>query len=134
MDESLNNLSGRATVAGADEGRAMRTVQVDVLADDTRDKVEHFEPYGFTSGVKPGSEAVVISLGGDRDHTVAIVIADRRYRFKVKEGEVAIHDDIGQSVHLSRSGIKVDGGGNPISIANTPKVTVDTPLFEVTGH
>ncbi len=129
----LDNIAGRATVSGADEGRAMRTVQAEVFASDTRDDLEHFEPYGFTSGVKPDSEAVVISLGGDRDHTVAVVIADRRFRFKVKTGEVAVYDDIGQSIHLSRDGIKVDGGGNPIAISNTPKITCDTPLIEVTG-
>lgn len=129
----LNNLAGRATVHGANEGAAMRTVQIEIFSGDVRDDIEHFEPYGFTSGVKPGSEGVAISFAGDRDHTIAVVIADRRYRMKVATGEVAVYDDIGQSIHLSRSGIKVDGGGNPITVSNTPKVDFDTPLLHVTG-
>ena len=129
----IEDIAGRATIHGANEGVAMRTVQLEIFAEDVRDEVEHFEPYGFTSGVKPGSEGVAISFGGDRDHTIAIVIADRRYRMKVATGEVAVYDDIGQSIHLSRSGIKVDGGGNPISISNTPKVDIDTPLLHTTG-
>lgn len=132
MNETIENLAGRATISAANEKLPMRTVQMEIYAEDTRDNVEHFEPYGFTSGVKPGSEGITLSFGGDRDHTVAIVIADRRYRMKVAEGEVAIYDDIGQKVHLSRSGMIFDGGGLPMKFTNTPKITFDTPIVEAT--
>ena len=43
------------------------------------------------------------SCGGNRDHTIAIVIADRRYRLKIlEEGEVAMFDDEGTYVRIKR--------------------------------
>ena len=45
---------------------------------------------------------------GDRSHGIVFTIADRRYRLKpLKTGEVAIFDDLGQKVHLTRDGLEV---------------------------
>ncbi len=82
-------------------------------------------------------------IDGDRSHGIVLVAADRRYRMTgFEEGEIAIHDDQGQSVHLTREGIVVKGGGLPIKITDTPTVTVeaatsvklDTPLVHCTQN
>ncbi len=104
----------RASVVQSDDSKKMRTLQVVVLADEARDDIEHFEPYGFTSrpkapADKKGAEAIVATLGGTSDLGVAIVVADRRYRVTgLEEGEVCIHDDQGQKVHLTRDGIVIE--------------------------
>ena len=57
--------------------------------------------------------AFVSFLRGNRSHGVAFQVGDRRYRlYKMKEGEVALHDDQGQWIHLKRSGVlfKVPNG------------------------
>lgn len=112
MDGDCN----RASVVRADSSPKMQALQVVVYAGDVRDGVEHFEPYGFTSCPADapsdgrGAEAVVVDLGGCSDHPVAIVVGDRRYRLTgLAKGEVAIHDDQGQKVHLTRDGIVVEG-------------------------
>ncbi|WP_431477838.1 phage baseplate assembly protein domain-containing protein [Massilia eburnea] len=59
---------------------------------------------GFTSVPKPGAEGVVVFVGGNRDHGLVIAVEDRRFRLKgLASGEVAIYDDQGQKVHLTRA-------------------------------
>ncbi len=108
------------------EARRMRTIQVTVFEGDVRDDVEHFEPYGITSRVQDapadgrGAEAIVIDLGGNSDHPVAIVVADRRYRVTgLAKGEVCIHDDQGQRITLKRDRILVEA---PIVEVKSPDV------------
>jgi len=70
---------------------------------------------------------------GDRTRGFALVVGDRQYNLVLADGEVALHDDLGQKVHLTRSGIVIDGSGMPITFTNTPKVRMETDL-EVTGN
>lgn len=152
----IRGLLGRGVVQSVDETPKMRTVQGEFLLGDVREGLEHFEPYGFTSRVKAGAEMLAGFLNGDRSHGVVIVTADRRYRLHVEEGEVSIFDDIGQKVHLSRSGIAVvtpknltaEVGGNVVatvagSVSATvsgsvalkcPTLTVDCPDTSFTGN
>lgn len=61
------------------------------------------------------------------------MVADRRYRLQgLKTGEVALYDDIGQCVHLTRGGILIKGAGLPMVITDTPKLRVEAPI-ECTG-
>lgn len=142
MKRRLQNMIARGVVKLSNAAKKMQAVQLALLAEETsEDTLEHFEPYGFTSRPQPGAEAVTVFIDGDRSHGLCLVVADRRYRMTdFKEGEVAIHDDQGQSVHLTREGIVVKGGGLPIKITDTPTVTVeadtsvklDTPLVHCT--
>jgi len=108
--------ANRASVTMADSSPKMQTLQVVVFAGDVRDGVEHVEPYVFTSCPADapsdgrGAEAVVLDLGGCSYHPVAIVVGDRRFRITgLAKGEVCVHDDQGQKVHLTRDGIVVEG-------------------------
>lgn len=100
----------RAVVNLIKEDGLMQGVQVSLLADEVADDVENFQAYGFTSSPLPGAEAIVLSVGGNRDHPVVVVIADRRTRFKgpagtgLALGEVAAYTDKGQRVHLKING------------------------------
>lgn len=138
----ISNMLARGTLAAVNAASKMQGLQLRLLAGEVKDNVEHFEPYGFTSNPKGGAEAVAVFLDGDRSHGIAIVVADRRYRLTgLQTGEVALHDDQGQKVHLTRAGIVIDGGGLPLTIQNAPTVTVkaatrvrmETALLEVTG-
>ena len=96
----------RGTVSLVNAGTKMQSLQVRLLAGEQKDAVEHFEPYGFTSHAKAGAEAFAAFFDGDRSHGVVLCVADRRYRLTgLAEGEMAIHDDLGQKVHLTRTGI-----------------------------
>lgn len=140
MARRIGNLLSRGVVGFVDSARKMQALQINLLADESKDNVEHFEPYGFTSCPKPGAEAIAAFFDGDRSAGVVLVVADRRFRLKgLAAGEMAIHDDLGQKVHLTRSGIVIDGAGLPILMTNAPTVTVeadtkillDSPVVEV---
>lgn len=128
-------LINRAVVGAKNGARKLRTLQIELLDGDVRQPVEHFEPYGFTSEPLQDAEALAVSLGGDRDHTIALVVTDRRYRpVNLKDGEVVVFDDLGRKVFLSRDGIKVEGVASPVTVKTTASVLVDAPLTKCTGN
>jgi phage baseplate assembly protein V len=114
IDRLLNRVQmmiGRGTIAAIDDAPKLQEVQVEMLADETHEAVEHVLPYGFTAHPLPGAEAVMVSVGGIRSAGMVITIADRRYRLTgLPQGEVALHDDQGQRVHLTRDGIVISSG------------------------
>lgn len=125
----ISNMLARGTVTLVNAATKMQNLQVRLLADESKDRVEHFEQYGFTSHPNVGAECIAVFLDGDRSHGVVICAADRRYRLtNLAAGEVAIHDDQGQKVHLTRTGIVVDGGGRDITIQNAPNVGISGNL------
>ena len=134
LQRQLLGLIGRAVVKSINAASKCQMIDVELLAGQQKAGIEHLEPYGFTSRAKPGAEAVVLFPDGDRSHAVAITVSDRRYRMKgLKTGEVALYDDQGQSVTMTRSGIVVDGGGKVITFKNAPKARFEMDL-DVTGQ
>lgn len=101
-----------------------KKVQVTVLDGETLDNVIRVEPYGFSYRPKPGCQTYLLFPSGDRSHGVAIVIGDKRYQMELSEGEVALHDDEGNHVHIRRGGV--------IEVKASAKVLADTPMFETT--
>lgn len=84
----------RGQVTRVNSTPKMQLLNLGLHAGETTDECEHFEPYGFTSRPKTGSEAIVLKVGADGGHPVAIVVGDRRFRVTgLAEGEVAIHND-----------------------------------------
>ncbi len=99
---------GRAVIKAVGDGSICQTLQITALKGEVLDGVERITEYGFTSHPHPGAEAVVLAVGGNRDHAVVIAAGDRRYRVTgLAAGEVALHDDQGQVVKLSRTGIEI---------------------------
>ena len=146
----LDDVLARGTVSAADGSKKMRTVQVRLLADEVRDDLEHVEPYGFTSEPLDDAqpEAFAAFFGGDRSHGIVFCVADRRFRLKcLKPGEVALYDDVGQKIHLTRDGIEVKtpgwlkatvGKDADVEVAGAAtlkaaSVKIDSPTTTITG-
>ncbi|BCF88665.1 phage baseplate assembly protein domain-containing protein [Paraburkholderia largidicola] len=128
----LNGLARGIVQLVADAGDVQR-MQVKFSPLETIDNIPRCAEYGFVSNPPDGSDAVVIFSGGDRSNGVVIGTGNATYRMKqLASGEVAIHDSRGQSVYLTESGIKVDGGGNPVLFTNLTKLRVEAPI-ESTG-
>jgi len=123
----------RAIVNVVRDDLQLQGVQISLLADEVRDDVERFQPYGLTSHPHPGAEGIAVCVAGSRDHAVVIAVDDRRYRLTgLEAGEVALYDDMGHAVHLTRDGIVIKGAGQPVTINDTPQVNVQAALH-VTG-
>jgi phage baseplate assembly protein V len=134
LADRLRGMVSRCVVNLVSDSLKLQGLQVTMMAEQTSDDVEHFQHYGFTSVARPGAEGIALAIGGSTGHTVVINVDDRRYRLKaLQSGEVALYDDLGQKVHLTRSGIVVNGGGLPINITNAPSVTINSPQTTCTG-
>lgn len=130
----LRGAVARAVVSLVNDGAMLQALQVRLGADVVRDKAEHFQHYGFTSVAHPGAEGVALSVGASSDHTVVICVDDRRFRLKgLEAGEAALYDDLGHTVHLTRAGIVIDGGGHPVLLTNLAKLRVEADI-ESTGQ
>lgn len=124
----------RAVTGPANDAPKMQTIQVELYANETPDDLEHFQPFGFTSVPHPGAEGIALAVGGSRGHTVLINVDDRRYRLKgLQGGEVALYDDLGHTIHLTRNGIVIDGGGHQVTMRNLEKLRVEASI-EATGE
>lgn len=123
----LANMLGRALVRLVDDAQGLQVQQLDLLDTETRSGCERFQAYGFTSHPHPGAEAVVLFVGGRRDHGLVIAVDDRRYRLTgLAPGEAALYTDEGDYVHLQR--------GRIVEVKAGTKVRVDAPLAEFTGN
>ena len=72
------------------------------------DETEHWHPYGFQARPLPGAHALQAAVGANSETTITILVGDRRYTLGLEAGEVAVADDLGQKVHLTRTGIVVE--------------------------
>ena len=96
-------------------------------------EVERFQEYGFTSVPHAGAEVVAIHPGGNRDHAIVITAGDRRYRLTgLAGGEMAIHDDQGQKVHIKRDGILAETS-KKITAKAGETATVEAPEIHLKG-
>jgi phage gp45-like len=101
----IANMVARALVKNVDDSLKVQILQLGVLADETREGVERIQNYGFTSVPLEGAEAVLLSVGGRRDHGLVIAVDDRRYRLKALEnGEVAMYDQTGSKIVMKANG------------------------------
>jgi phage baseplate assembly protein V len=97
-------LAGRGLVRASLPGLRSR-IKVELLRGELR-QVELLQPFGFAYRPPDGSEAVILSIGGDRAHGVAIVAHDRRSGIPdLEPGECALYNQSGSAtIHLTLSG------------------------------
>ncbi|WP_145534797.1 phage baseplate assembly protein V [Yersinia alsatica] len=134
LQRGLSNMLVRAVVRHLDTGSKNQMLQIQMIANELKDNIEHLEPYGFTSAPLMGAEAFAAFPDGDRSHGVVLVVADRRYRIKgLKSGEVAIYSDEGDSITLKR-GNKIEVNTKQYIVNAEEKAVFNTPLIETSGQ
>lgn len=130
----VRGMIARAVLNLVNDATKLQAVQVTLLADQVPDDVEHFQHYGFTSVPHAGAEGIALAIGGSTGNTVVINVDDRRYRLKaLPDGEVALYDDLGHKVHLTRDGIVIDGAGQLVTMVNLAKLRVEADI-DATGQ
>jgi phage baseplate assembly protein V len=108
LRRAVHNMVLRGAVKLVNSASKMQTLQITMRNGEGKENIEHAETYGFTANPKPGAESIAIFFDGDRSHGIVIVTPDRRYRLTgLLSGEVAIHDDQGQKIHLKRDRVLV---------------------------
>ena len=71
---------GRAVVRLVDNASQRQTVQVEGLAGELIDSTERFQEYGFSSVPPAESEAVLLAVGGMRQHVIVAAVEEKRVR------------------------------------------------------
>lgn len=129
----LRLVVARAVLGLVNDAAKLQAVQVTLQEGVVRDKVERFQQYGLTAVPHAGAEGIALAVGASTDHTVVIAVDDRRYRLKgLQTGEVALYDDMGHKVYLTRNGIVIDGAGQLVKMQNLTKLRVEAGI-ESTG-
>ncbi|MBD3813988.1 MAG: phage baseplate assembly protein, partial [Betaproteobacteria bacterium] len=105
----LLSLLGRGRITLVDDSGGTQTLQIVLGPLETRDALPRMAEYGFTSNPPADTDAVMVCIGGDRSRGIVIATGHQVYRLKsLAPGDVALYDDLGQKVHLTRSGIVID--------------------------
>lgn len=133
LRRGLAHMVTRAIVTLVNDANKMQALQLGLLADESLDNAEHWQPYGFTYKPHNGAEALVLAIGGHRAHSVVIACADRRYRLTALEsGEVAIYSDEGDKVHLKRGRV-IEVVTSTLNITASTEVNFTTPVINTSG-
>lgn len=133
MSRKIKLAISRCIVQSINDDAGLQQLQVSALKDEVLDLRSRLQEYGFTSHPKPGAEAVVVSIGGNRSNTVIIAVDDRRYRLTgLAEGEVALYDDQGQVVHIKRNGLELKGDN--ILLETDGVCRIDADKLELHGR
>lgn len=123
----MAELIERATLTARDEDSGTRLVQCSFAGGYQRSKLEHVEPYGFTTEpFKDGeTDAVVVNLNENKSHSLVVMINDHRYRLTgLQDGEVCMYDDKKRKIYLKREGIEIDGVDDPVEVHTNGDIKV----------
>lgn len=82
------------------------TVDLSLLAGETRDEVDFYQQYGFTSRPVGKVGGVALFIGGSRDNGVVVASRgeDKKMAIDLEPGEVALHTSFGSSIVLKKDG------------------------------
>lgn len=99
----LNFIVQRGVVTKVVELDGIQRVELD-FGDGRKVLGHRLQEYGFTSYPKTGAQAVVLNVGGMAGNPLCIVAEDGRFRILVEEGEVAMYNDDGTFVKITKDG------------------------------
>lgn len=122
---------GRGETKVVDDSGVVQILQATLTAEEIRDRLPRLAEYGLTSNPPEGTDAIVVFLGGNRSNGVVIATGNKAYRLVgLETGEVALYDDLGQKVHLTRAGIVVDTPLN-VTINAGGTLRLSAPIVEI---
>ncbi|HBC0987560.1 TPA: phage baseplate assembly protein V [Escherichia coli] len=108
-----------------------QNLQVSLLSGETAEHVERLQNYGFSSVPVGGNDVVVLSVGGKREHLVAVAVEDRNVRPQGKEsGDVIVYHAEGHYIRLTADGRIIVACKN-IEFHVDEKTLINTADFEL---
>ena len=107
-----------------DDEQVIQRLQVESFADDVRDNVENFGSYGFKSHPPVNSEVIMVNVGGNNEHSVAIASENREVLRSIpslKEGDSIQYNKEGAytllkgaNVEIKTEKLSIENNGNEL--------------------
>ncbi len=124
---------GRGVVRLVDDTLRTQALQVEGYAGELLDGVEHLLPYGLATHPRPESLALLLAVGGMRQHTIAAAVTDPDARPRnLAEGEVCLYthldetDDPHRIILGADRSITLKCGRSSITMTDTD-ILLDSP-------
>ncbi|MDH4122367.1 MAG: phage baseplate assembly protein V [Deltaproteobacteria bacterium] len=121
----VRDLVARGLVKLVEQALKTQRLQVTLLIGETA-YVEHAQPYGLEANPPADAQALVLFVGGDRAHGLAVAVSDRASRPKnLAPGEVCLYSKHGnQIVEKSDGSIEViPAAGKKVHVVGDLDVT-----------
>jgi phage baseplate assembly protein V len=127
---------GLARIDSVSDANELQLVKITGLADEEQSNLERIQDYGITSNPPVGSEAVVLYVGGNKDHGVVIKTDSGEFRIQpLESGEVCIYSQHGQKILLDENGDIVFNDGTDFMVRfNELKTGFDQLVSDFNAH
>lgn len=76
----VNLMVSRAVISSLSSDGGLQLLQLKLLADEVTEDAQNFQEFGFISKPPAGTEAVALSVGGNREHVVVVATNNRAAR------------------------------------------------------
>ena len=126
LTNRIMNMLALGVIKSINDSGGLQILQSDLLEGETKDDLERFQEYGFTSVPKSGAQSLVAFLGGNRGHGLVLCVVDSRYRkFGLENGDVCVYSS-GQN-HI----ILKDNGDIEIYAADDKTLRIDADNIQI---
>lgn len=108
ISRKISSMVCCALIKSVNDSGKIQLLKLNMYQDETKDKVERIQEFGFTSNPPDDSEAVVLFIGGNRSHGIVVATDGSKYRIKnLERGGVALYNSNGDKVVLTKDKIEV---------------------------
>ena len=113
----INSILSMAITSSNTTETPIQTVQLEGMADEVLDGVEHVGTYGIASSVPKGAQAIVGFIGGNRDFPFVLALGHNEHRpTDLEVGESALYSKFGNEVRLNAAGELVFNSGEDYAV------------------
>jgi phage baseplate assembly protein V len=135
---------GRGRINVSNDTGPVQFVQATLGPLEVRDATPRVAEFGFSSRPPPGTDVVLVFVGGDRSNGIVIATGHQASRpTGLEEGETIVYDLFGKYIKFTKAGgIVVEANGSAVTINDATTVTINastkvqmnTPLLQVSGN
>lgn len=116
---------GRGILLAVNDSKGIQQAQGSFFAGETKDQVESFHNFGFTSSPPSGTECIMVSVGGNREHGIIIATENRSLRLKdLLPGDSAQYNKNGKYIKLTGDDAEISIGKIKVENDSNELITV----------